>query len=95
MGDTGGGGGGDCNEFLQQFNQLTFDNKGIPQTYNNVKNTVKLFNNLNIIDESSFNKDSDGRYGVVSDMTHINMEPDFNSKTKGFNPMLKEQWDKM
>jgi hypothetical protein len=85
----------DCNDFLQQFNQLTFDNKGIPQTYNNVKNTVKLFNNLNIIDESSFNKDSDGRYGVVSDMTHTNMEPDFNSKTKGFNPMLKEQWDKM
>ena len=90
-----GNGSGDCNEFLQQFNQLTFDNKGIPQTYNNVKNTVKLFNNLNIIDESSFNKDSDGRYGVVGDMTHINMEPDFNSKTKGFNPMLKEQWDKM
>lgn len=90
-----GGGGGGCNDFLQQFNQLTFDNRGIPQTYNNVKNTVKLFNNLNIIDESSFNKDSDGRYGVVSDMTHNNMEPDFNSKTKGFNPMLKEQWDKM
>jgi hypothetical protein len=80
---------------LQQFNQLTFDNRGIPQTYNNVKNSVKLFNKLNVIDESSFNKNSDGRYGVVSDMTHNNMEPDFNSKTKGFNPMLKEQWDKM
>lgn len=98
-GNRGRGGSGDesceSNEFLQQFNQLTFDNRGIPQTYNNVKNSVKLFNKLNIIDESSFNKNSDGRYGVVSDMTHNNMEPDFNSKTKGFNPMLKEQWDKM
>lgn len=94
-GSGGSGRGSDCNEYLQQFNQLTFDNKGIPQTYNNVKNSVKLFNKLNIIDESSFNKDSDGRYGVTGDMTHINMEPDFNSKTKGFNPMLKEQWDKM
>lgn len=96
IGDIGHKGEEDeCNDFLQQFNQLTFDNKGIPQTYNNVKNTVKLFNNLNIINESSFNKDSDGRYGVVGDMTHNNMQPDFNSKTKGFNPMIKEQWDKM
>ena len=79
------------NQFLNQFDELKFDFKGLPNTYNNVNSAVKLFNDTPTFD-SRFRKDSDGRYGVTSDMTHDNMQPFFTSKQKGFDPELQKEW---
>jgi len=82
-----------CNEFQKQFEPLEFKHKGLPNTFNNMK-TVKLFNNQPIYD-GKFNPNDDGRYGVTSDMNHENMQPNFKSKDKGYNPMMNKQWNDM
>ena len=79
------------NGFLNQFDELKFDYKGLPNTFNNINSAVKLFNDVPTFD-SRFKKDSDGRYGVTSDMTHDNMQPNFTSKQKGFDPELQKEW---
>ena len=83
-----------CNEFQKQFEPLEFKHKGLPNTFNNMKTTVKLFNNKPVID-GKFNPNDDGRYGVTSDMNHENMQPNFKSKEKGYNPMMNKQWNDM
>jgi len=84
----------ECNEFQKQFEPLEFRHKGLPNTFNNTKSTVKIFNNQKIID-GKFKPNDDGRYGVTSDMTHDNMQANFKSKDKGFNPMMDKQWSDM
>jgi hypothetical protein len=83
-----------CNEFQKQFEPLEFKHRGLPNTFNNMKTTVKLFNNQPIND-GKFNPNDDGRYGVTSDMNHENMQPNFKSKDKGYNPMMNKQWNDM
>jgi len=83
-----------CNEFQKQFEPLEFKHRGLPNTFNNMKTTVKLFNNKPVID-GKFNPNDDGRYGVTSDMNHENMQPNFKSKEKGYNPMMNKQWNDM
>ena len=39
----------ECNEFQKQFEPLEFKHKGLPNTFNNTKSTVKIFNNQKII----------------------------------------------
>jgi hypothetical protein len=83
---------GRCNEqFLNQFDQLKFDHNGLPEGFNNVKPVINIFNNEKMVkqsQESIFNSKDDGRYGVTTDMTHGNMQPNFSSKSYGYDPEM-------
>lgn len=82
-----------CTTFENQFKPLEFNHSGIPGTLPGTKQILNIFNDkLRFNPQSNFNPESDGRYGVTSDMTHDNMQPFFKSKTYGFNPEFdKEQ----
>jgi hypothetical protein len=78
--------------FKSQFNELKFDHKGIPNTMQNGKQMLNIFNNnIKVTPQSNFNPNSDGRYEVTGDMTHNNMVPFFSSKTYGYNPMYDKE----
>ena len=82
----------ECNGFEKQYEELRFDHEGIPGTMPPDRRMLKTFNeNMKVIPESEFNADSDGRYGVTSDMTHNNMVPYFKSATYGYNPLLNKK----
>jgi hypothetical protein len=82
------------NEFESQFDELKFDHKGIPGTMPPDRKMLKTFNeNMDVIPESEFKADCDGRYGVTSDMNHGNMVPFFKSTTYGFNPSRDKQME--
>ena len=81
-------------ELDDQFGELRFDHKGIPGTMPPDRKMLKTFNeNMNVIPESEFRADCDGRYGVTGDMSHGNMVPFFKSSTYGFNPSRDKQME--
>ena len=72
------------NQFLDQFDQLKFSHNGLPEGFNNVKPVINIFNHEKMVQQSpqsNFNSKEDGRYGVTSEMTHGNMQPNFKSKS--------------
>jgi hypothetical protein len=70
-----------CTTFENQFKPLEFNHSGIPGTLPGTKQILNIFNDkLRFNPQSNFNPESDGRYGVTSDMTHDNMQPYFKSK---------------
>jgi hypothetical protein len=82
------------NEFEDQYDELRFDHEGIPGTMPPDRKLLKTFNeNMNVIPESEFNADCDGRYGVTSEMGHNNMVPFFKSSSYGYNPMRDKQME--
>jgi hypothetical protein len=79
------------NQFLDQFDQLKFGHNGLPEGFNNVKPIINIFNHEKLTQQSpqsTFNPNSDGRYGVTKDMGHQNMQPSFKSKSYGFDPEM-------
>jgi len=79
------------NQFLDQFDQLKFNHNGLPEGFNNVKPVINMWNQEKPIQQSPqsiFNPKDDGRYGVTSDMTHGNMQPNFKSKSYGYDPEM-------
>jgi uncharacterized protein YlzI (FlbEa/FlbD family) len=79
------------NQFLDQYDQLRFEHNGLPEGFNNVKPVVNIFNREKMTQQSpqsNFNSGEDGRYGVTSAMTHGNMQPNFKSKSYGFDPEM-------
>lgn len=80
------------NSLDNQFGELKFNHKGIPNTIQQDKQVLNIFNNgMNFVEQSNFDPKGDGRYGVTKDMTHNNMMPSFKSKTYGYNPMFEEE----
>jgi hypothetical protein len=82
------------NQFLDQFDQLKFQHNGLPEGFNNVKPVINIFNHEKMIQQtqqSNFNPNEDGRYGVTSEMTHGNMQPNFKSKSYGFDPDMDKR----
>ena len=82
------------NQFLEQFDQLTFGHNGLPEGFNNVKPAINMWNQEKPTQQtaqSTFNPNEDGRYGVTKDMTHGNMQPNFKSKSYGFDPGMDEK----
>ena len=78
--------------FTSQFDELKFDHKGIPNTIQNGKQMLNIFNDKNgWIPQSNFEPKTDGRYNATQDMTHNNMVPFFKSKTYGYNPMYDKE----
>ena len=75
------------NTFESQYDELKFNHEGIPETIQNGKQMLNIFNDkIKFSPQSTFDAKSDGRYGVTSNMTHNNMVPFFSSKTYGYNP---------
>ena len=85
------------NLYSSQYEPMRLDYKGIPRNNNYYKEQDTMFrpnqNNFREVESSKFSEKQDGRYGVVSDMTHNNMLPFFKSKTYGFNPERKEKME--
>jgi hypothetical protein len=82
------------NQFLDQYDQLKFDHNGLPEGFNNVKPVINIFNHEKMVQQSpqsDFDAKQDGRYGVTSEMVHGNMQPNFKSKSYGFNPDMDKQ----
>jgi hypothetical protein len=83
----------DSGSFLDQFQQLTFDQKGSPLSSNNSRgaNQAEIERKLALDGGwSSFKPNTtDMTYGVVSreDFTHTNMQPSFRSRSNGFDPI--------
>ena len=83
-------------ELDQQFGQLEFDHKGLPETMQNGKQVLNIFNDkIKFAPQSNFNPQCDGRYGATKDMTHNNMQPFFSSKTYGYNPVFEKERENM
>ena len=83
-----------CNKdsFESQYDELKFNHEGMPETIQNGKQMLNIFNNkINFASQSNFDSKSDGRYNVTGDMTHNNMVPFFSSKTYGYNPMFEKE----
>ena len=80
------------NEYENQFSELKFNHKGLPDTIQGSKQILNTFNNkMSFNPQSNFNPQEDGRYNATSDMTHTNMTPFFSSKTYGHNPMYEKE----
>jgi hypothetical protein len=86
----------DGNGFLNQFEDLTFDNASSPVASNTVSNIIgdngakrlELERNLALHEGfSNFDTTTDQTYGIVSkeNFVHNNMQPFFSSKDGGFN----------
>jgi hypothetical protein len=83
-------------ELDQQFGQLEFNHKGLPDTIQNGKQILNIFNDkMKFASQSNFNPECDGRYGATKDMTHNNMQPFFSSKTYGYNPLFDKERENM
>jgi len=83
------------NNFLEQFNQLSFNNAKNPVSSNAVDGNINRIGRMEtertLALNGGYSKFDDGlnmTYNVVNDMTHNNMTPSFNSKDS--NP-FKEQ----
>jgi len=86
----------DENELEDQFNELSFNHKGLPGTFgnSNSKQVLNIFNDkIKFNPQSNFDGKEDGRYNATPDMTHNNMAPFFSSKTYGYNPMFNKEMD--
>jgi hypothetical protein len=84
--------GNNVNYLKEQFGELKFDHNGMPNTIQNGKQMLNMFNDkMNYFPQSNFDPKSNGKYNVTNDMTHNNMMPSFSSKTYGYNPMLEKE----
>jgi hypothetical protein len=84
------------NELDNQFSDLAFNHKGLPETFGNAnsKQVLNIFNDkMKFSPQSNFDGKGDGRYNASQDMTHNNMAPFFSSKTYGYNPMFNKEMD--
>jgi hypothetical protein len=91
------------NNFLTQFDDLTFDNNGGPSSYNSMSQKIGDTGNISRMEierklaltggYSGFTEDADMTYGIVdkNNFTHNNMKPHFSGKTYGFNPLQDEK----
>jgi len=88
----------DNNNFLSQFEQMSFDNPSDPVSSNAISQnnasdgTIKRMETERTIalheGFSNFGEGADMRYGVTNDMTHKNMEPNFRSNQS--NPLFRK-----
>ena len=79
-----------CNSFSSQYEPMKFGYQKTPRTSNYYDEKNKMFNTTHYTNNdnlySKFDPRTDGRYGVVSDMTHNNMMPFYKGKSYGYNP---------
>ena len=86
------------NNYLSQFDTLTYDNPSVPVSSNGIPQTtrgnsakIELERSMAIDGGySNFNSNSDMAYGVIGqeDFTHNNMVPSFSNRTgAGFDPL--------
>lgn len=89
------------NDFLNQFQPLTFDNKGKPVALNSIPSVEadkarEMERNLNYRNNySSFDQNKDMTFGITDkeNFVHNNMKPNFKSATYGDNVQQREQLD--